>query len=73
MTNGDQSNSKTFMTVNNFSRMAGVSRGFVYKLAEENIVPTYRFRSAIRFKREDVEQYINSCRQDKSRGEKTES
>jgi len=73
MTKDEQSNGKTFFTANNFSRMGGFSRGFAYKLAKEKIVPSYRFGSAIRFKREDVEQYINSCRQYGSRGEKTES
>lgn len=72
MTKDDQSNGKTFMTANNFSRLGGFSRGFAYKLAKEKIVPTYRFGSAIRFKRTDVEEYILRCRQDESRGEKTE-
>ncbi len=56
---------KRLLTVSDVAQWLSVSRSLVYQLVESGKLPVYRIgngRGAVRFRPEDIDEYISSCR-----------
>lgn len=58
----DSKSVMSFIPAHIVSQLLGCSRALVYKLSISGKLPSYRFGSAFRFKREDVEAFINKSK-----------
>jgi excisionase family DNA binding protein len=50
------------LTVKEVAKQLNVSAGFVYKLAETGRIVSYKIGSATRFKQQDVDTFLESCK-----------
>jgi len=60
----DQQQREPLMTVSEVAERLSISRSLVYQLVESGKLPVCRIgngRGAIRFRSQDVEEYIESC------------
>ncbi len=55
---------RSYLTAFGVCRLLGCSRALVYKLVRNKILACYRFGSALRFKRSDVDEYLRRSRQE---------
>jgi len=64
----EQDQPQRLLTVADVADWLSVSASLVYQLVESGKLPVYRIgngRGAIRFRPEDVDSYLNSCRSEK--------
>jgi len=57
---------KEFLTIDDVTRYLNVKRSCVYSLVEAGAIPHYRIGRLIRFKRHDIDQWMENHRQDPS-------
>jgi len=55
---------KEFLTIDDVTRYLNVKRSCVYSLVEAGAIPHYRIGRLIRFKRHDIDQWMENHRQD---------
>jgi excisionase family DNA binding protein len=51
-----------FLTVPEVKKLLNVSRASVYRLKDSGFLPFYKILGTIRFRRSDVETYLQTCR-----------
>lgn len=51
-----------FLTPEEFAKMLKVSRTTIYRIIDGRKMPFYKINGSLRFKLEDVEEYIACCR-----------
>ena len=49
------------LTAKDLARLLGVSRSTIYRLARAGVIPSYRFRTLIRFDRSSVEEWLRAA------------
>ena len=55
-------NFRPLMTVSDLAKYLAVSKSMIYKLVEEEEIPYIKIGKSLRFKREDIETWIESKR-----------
>lgn len=53
-----------YMNIQELSRYLGIKASTLYKLVEEKSIPHYRIRRLIRFKKEEIDAWMEGNRQD---------
>ena len=51
-----------FLTPDNLAEYLGISKTTVYRLVEKRDMPFYKFRGSLRFKLEEVMEYVKNSR-----------
>jgi len=60
---------RVLLTAKQTAARLGISQSLVYRLKDDGQIPFYKIgRGAVRFKEEDVERYLASCKGPKDRG-----
>lgn len=55
---------KSFLTPDDMATLFSISRKTVYRLVDRRLVPFHKIGGVLRFRKEDIEEYLNSTRID---------
>ena len=55
---------KSFLTPDDMATLFSISRKTVYRLVDRRLVPFYKIGGVLRFRKEDIEEYLNTTRID---------
>lgn len=55
---------KPFLTPDDMATLFSISRKTVYRLVDRRLVPFHKIGGVLRFRKEDIEEYLNTTRID---------
>jgi len=57
-----QSRPDRYLDVKELTSVLGISKSSVYRMIERREIAFYRIRSGLRFLKQDIDEYLQSCR-----------
>jgi excisionase family DNA binding protein len=62
VTSDEQLKNNELLTVKELAQLLKISQSSVYRMVEKRVLSFHKIQSGLRFYRNDVDEYLNSCR-----------